>query len=208
MNRILKKYFTKCFTHLLDFDLINDAAQKATHHRNIEQITSGNNCQFYTGSSVQNFQNDRTKIKIGSNVHIRGELLVWPYGQGITIGDNSFIGENSKIWSGERVSIGSNVLIAHSVSIIDSDSHEKDFEERALGFVNLTLNGHSTQKGNVRTAPIVIEDYAWISYNVCILKGVHVGKGAIIGAGSVVKDDVPPFSIVSGNPAIEHIISN
>ena len=61
--------------------------------------------------------------------------------------------------------------------------------------------GHPKEKGNVVTAPIIIEDYAWISYNVSILKGVKIGKGSIVAAGSVVTKDTPPFSIVAGNPA-------
>lgn len=62
-------------------------------------------------------------------------------------------------------------------------------------------NGHPNSPGNVRTAPITIKDYAWISYNVCILKGVTIGEGAIVGAGSVVTKDVPDWTVVAGNPA-------
>ena len=49
--------------------------------------------------------------------------------------------------------------------------------------------------------PIVIKDKAWIGFNSIILKGVTIGEGAIVGAGSVVTKDVPPYTIVAGNPA-------
>jgi len=49
--------------------------------------------------------------------------------------------------------------------------------------------------------PIIIDDYAWIATNAIILPGVHIGRGAIIGAGAVVSKDVQPYQIVVGNPA-------
>jgi acetyltransferase-like isoleucine patch superfamily enzyme len=88
------------------------------------------------------------------------------------------------------------------VNIIDSDSHEIDHLERAKGFSDLIQNGHARVKGSIKTAPIVIGDYAWISYNASILKGVTIGKGAIVAAGSVVTKDVADFTVVAGNPAV------
>ncbi len=54
---------------------------------------------------------------------------------------------------------------------------------------------------DIKSAPVVIEDHVWIGFNLAILKGVTMGKGAIIGAGSVVTKDVEPFTVVAGNPA-------
>ncbi|AKE63582.1 2,3,4,5-tetrahydropyridine-2,6-dicarboxylate N-acetyltransferase [Microcystis aeruginosa NIES-2549] len=54
---------------------------------------------------------------------------------------------------------------------------------------------------DIKSAPVVIEDHVWIGFNVAILKRVTIGKGAIIGAGSVVTQDVEPFTVVAGNPA-------
>jgi acetyltransferase-like isoleucine patch superfamily enzyme len=47
----------------------------------------------------------------------------------------------------------------------------------------------------------VIEDDVWIGFSASIMKGVKIGRGAIIGAGSMVTKDVPPYAIVAGNPA-------
>ena len=60
------------------------------------------------------------------------------------------------------------------------------------------------QQGFDTERPVTIDDDVWIGDRVLILAGVHVGKGAIIGAGAVVTKDVPPYAIVGGNPA--HII--
>jgi len=54
---------------------------------------------------------------------------------------------------------------------------------------------------DIKSAPVVIEDHVWIGFNVAILKRVTIGKGAIIGAGSVLTEDVEPFTVVAGNPA-------
>lgn len=165
-----------------------------------QKTICGANSKFYEQSSVENLQN-KAKLKIGNNSHVRGELFVYPYGDGITIGNDCYIGVNSVVRSGSRITIGNSVLIAHNVTIIDSDSHEIDAIERDKSFKNLILNGHPPQAGMVLTAPIKIEDHVWISYNACILKGVTIGKGAIVGAGSVVTKNVPAWTLVAGNPA-------
>jgi acetyltransferase-like isoleucine patch superfamily enzyme len=74
----------------------------------------------------------------------------------------------------------------------------------------MTSIGHPKEITNVDSAPIIIEDHVWISFNSIILKGVTIGKGAIIAAGSVVTKDVAPFTLVAGNPAklIKHLQEN
>ena len=197
-----KRIISKFLTYFLDFDTIELALQKNQIQKSLLQVTIENDSRFYSETRVYNLQNDPSKIKIHNNSHIRGELFIWPYGDGIEIGSNSFVGKNSFIWAGEKIKIGNGVLISHNVTIIDSNSHDFNFIEREKHFVEMIKYGHSSQKGRVKTSPITIEDNVWISYNVCILKGVNIGKGAIIGAGSVVTKDVMPFTLVAGNPAI------
>jgi acetyltransferase-like isoleucine patch superfamily enzyme len=163
---------------------------------------SNNGATFYPDAVVYNLIGDKMRIDIGYSTQIKGELLVFKSGGSISIGHNCFVGNGSKIWSGDAVKIGNNVLVSHNVNIIDTNSHEIDAIERAETYRNLIIGGHSSQKGSIRTAPIVIEDYVWISFNATILKGVTIGKGAIIAAGSVVTKNVDPFTIVAGNPAV------
>jgi maltose O-acetyltransferase len=183
------------------FGLITRLHARLHAYKCKKQVTIGKNSKFHLGSEVHNLQIRKDRIVIGENTHIRGELLIWPYGDGISIGNNTYVGKNTIIRAGEKITIGNSVLIAHNVTIIDSDSHEINYLERDEGFRRMLTEGHPALKGNVSTSPITIEDYAWISYNVCILKGVTVGKGAIIGAGSVVTKDIPPFTLYAGNPA-------
>ena len=159
------------------------------------------NSKFYPEASVYNLRNDPSFISISDNTHIRGELIIFAFGGEIIIGSNTFIGEGTKIRSAEKIIIGNNVLISHNCNIIDTDSHEIDHLERAEGFKKMIRQGHSKTKGNIKTEAIVIKDHAWLSYNVSILKGVTIGEGAIVGAGSVVTKDVSDYTIVAGNPA-------
>lgn len=195
MTGILKKIFFRLF---IFFD---KKMKEAKIYYKTKSIISGNNSRLYDETAIYNFQEKIDLIKIGNNTHIKSELLIFRFGGKIDIGNNTFIGPGTKVWSGENITIGSNVLISHNVNIIDTDSHEIDAIERADGFFNLTKNGHSAHKGNIRTASITIEDYAWINFNATILKGVTIGKGAIVAAGSVVTKDVPEFTLVAGNPA-------
>jgi acetyltransferase-like isoleucine patch superfamily enzyme len=157
--------------------------------------------RFHPEAAVWNFQGDPRRIEIGMQTHIRGELLVFAYGGEIMIGSCSYVGAHSRIHSGERVVIGNHVLISHNVNIADTDSHELSHLDRAEGFRHLITEGHATTKGGIVTAPVVIEDHAWIGLNAVVLKGVRIGRGAVVAAASVVTRDVPPFTLVAGNPA-------
>lgn len=65
----------------------------------------------------------------------------------------------------------------------------------------LENNYHNSADNAIRTAPVTVEDRVWIGCNVIVLSGVTIGTGSIIAAGSVVTKDVPPHSLVAGNPA-------
>jgi len=167
------------------------------------QVTLGLKSYFYEGAEVHNLQKDISKIIIGNNTHIKGELLIYPYGKGISIGKECYLGKYSVIRAADCIRIGDYVLIAHNVTIIDTDSHELNYIERKDSYKEMLKSNTIYKKGNVKTAPIIINDNVWISYNVCVLKGVTIGKGAIVAAGSVVTKDVQPFTLVAGNPAVK-----
>ena len=78
----------------------------------------------------------------------------------------------------------------------------------AEGLVVITSN-HYQRKGTFRTGgnednlycDIIVEEDVWLGMNVTLLPGAHIGRGAIVGAGAVVRDEIPPYAIASGNPA-------
>jgi Acetyltransferase (isoleucine patch superfamily) len=116
------------------------------------------------------------------------------------MGEYCYVGENSKIWSGAEIKIGDRVLIGHNSSIFDSDTHPLNPRERHAQYVDIITTGHPTRI-DLREEPVLIEDDVWIGCNVVVLKGVSIGRGAVVGAGSVVTKDVRAYVIVAGNPA-------
>lgn len=199
---MIKKLFKKLFFKIISPEEIAIVLDENRINQCTRNITIGKGSFFYREAKVFNFRNQRLSIEIGSGTHIRGELLTFASGGKIVIGSNTYIGEGTRIWSANEIFIGSNVLISHNCNIIDTDSHEVDHNERAVSFRNMVEHGHSKEKSNVTTCPIFIDEFAWISYNVSILKGVKIGKGAIVGAGSVVTKDIPEYTVFAGNPAV------
>jgi acetyltransferase-like isoleucine patch superfamily enzyme len=104
----------------------------------------------------------------------------------IIIGNHTRIGMGNTIIG--PVMIGNNVILAQNV-VTSALNH--NFED-----VLTTIN----QQG-VKTDQIIIEDNVWIGANSSVLAGVHIGEHVVVGAGSVVTKDIPPFSVVVGNPA-------
>lgn len=201
----MRKMFTKIIIKLIDLSFLEKKLVEKENLRLVadceKQVTLSRGSKFYPEASVFNIQSKEDMIIIGERTHIRGQLLVFKYGGRISIGNDCYVGDGTRIWSGESVRIGNNVLISHNVNIVDTNSHEIDFKERAERYKELIKNGHWNDKGSIITSPVIIKDNAWISFNVTILKGVTIGKGAIVGAGSVVTKDVPDWTIVAGNPA-------
>jgi acetyltransferase-like isoleucine patch superfamily enzyme len=150
---------------------------------------------------IQNDTGDRERIRIGGNSWIKGYLLVFNHGGQITIGEHCFIGSDSKIWSACNIHIGNRVLISHNVNIHDSNSHPTDAQKRHLDYLHIRSKGLPLEN-DLNEKAIIIEDDVWIGFNSIILKGVKIGKGAIIGAGSLIAKDVESYTIVAGNPAV------
>jgi len=139
-------------------------------------------------------------IEVGADTVVAGELLVYPDGGRIRIGANCFVGRQTRVWSAAEVTIGDRVLLSHNVNVHDNDSHARSAKARHLHIVQILLKQNAAL-GDVPKAPVVIEDDAWIGFNATIMKGVRVGRGAIVAAGAVVTRDVAPYTVVAGVPA-------
>jgi acetyltransferase-like isoleucine patch superfamily enzyme len=151
---------------------------------------------------IDNLLGDPRAILIGAHTHVRGQLLTFWNEGSIRIGEWGYIGEGTRIWSQASITIGDHVLIAHAVDIHDTNSHPIDWKERRLdGQSILSGRGYRTPTQTI-SAPVIIEDDVWIGFKAIILKGVHIGRGAIVAAGAVVTKDVMAWTVVAGNPAI------
>lgn len=149
---------------------------------------------------VFNIAGDNARISIAAHSIVKGELLVFPHGGQISIGNWCYIGEGTRLWSGASISVGDRVMISHNVNVFDNLTHPLSPTLRHRHFRHISERGHPADI-DLGDAAVTIEDDAWISAGASILKGVTIGAGAIIGAGSVVTRDVPPLCIAAGNPA-------
>jgi UDP-3-O-[3-hydroxymyristoyl] glucosamine N-acyltransferase len=118
---------------------------------------------------------DDVLLSSGVRLHLRDA------GARIELGARSFLNYRTEIVAHDRVRVGADCLLAWDVQVVDSDSHSVD--------------------GRPHTAPVVIGDGVWIGCRATVLKGVTVGDGAVVAAGSVVVSDVPARCLVGGNPA-------
>lgn len=109
-------------------------------------------------------------------------------GSVIEVGENCGFSGTTFV-ADERIELGNRVQIGSNVSVVDTDFHPLTPEGRARDF-NAGV-----------AAPIVIKDKVFVGMDSLILKGVTIGEGSVVGAGSVVSRDVPPRTVVAGNPA-------
>lgn len=111
------------------------------------------------------------------------------YGYNIEVGENFFMNTGCVILDGARVTFGDNVFIAPHCGFYTA-GHPLDVKQR--------------NQGLEYAYPITIGDNVWIGAHVCVLPGVSIGEGSVIGAGSVVTRDIPPYVLAVGNPC--HIV--
>ncbi|MFN2502258.1 MAG: DapH/DapD/GlmU-related protein [Pyrinomonadaceae bacterium] len=100
-----------------------------------------------------------------------------------------------------EVRIGSYVMIGWNTTIADTDFHPIAPAERIADSIACSPLGHGRKRPQIVKKKVVIEDDVWIGPNATILKGVRIGKGSFIEAGSLIVADVPAGSRVLGNPA-------
>jgi len=139
------------------------------------------------------------KFEIGNRVTINSSEISNPIGGmehtilvsygTISIGDDTGI-SNSAIVAHDRITIGKRVKLGGNVKIYDTDFHSISYKKRL-----------SSIDDDTKTMPVVIEDDVFVGAHCIILKGVKIGRGSVIGAGSVVTKDIPPLAIAAGNPA-------
>lgn len=185
----------------LPFRAVDRVRQALAMMRHRRFATFGPGARVLVDGWVLNPQGDPSRIRIGANTVVRGDLFVFPHGGQITIGEWCFIGQQSHVWSAARLTIGNRVLISHQVNIHDTNGHPLDAEQRHRQTRAILTTGHPLDPGDIASAPVTIGDDAWIGFGASILKGVNIGAGAVVAARSLVLKDVEAGAIVGGSPA-------
>ena len=128
----------------------------------------------------------KARCIIGKHMITMGPMYIKCIDEGrLKIGDDCFFNHNCSITCAESITIGDGCNIANNVVIVDHDHM-------------VTCTG---VESTLVTKPVYIGNRVWIGANVTILKGVHIGEGAVIAANSVVRNDVGSHSMVAGVPA-------
>lgn len=139
------------------------------------------------------------RVAIGEASNIECRIVLERPDTTVRIGARTHIGGNTLLDAACGIEIGDDVLIAFDVLVMDHDSHALRFADRRDDVADWMAGKKDWT--HVARAPVRIRDKVWIGARVCILKGVEIGEGAVVGTGSVVTKDVAPWTVVAGNPA-------
>jgi acetyltransferase-like isoleucine patch superfamily enzyme len=138
------------------------------------------------------------EVRIGHGCIVEGRIVCETKNSRVAIGNNVYFG-GSLIACAASITLGSDILVSYGGVITDSDNHSPKLSIRRRDVADWRNGKHDWHLHEQK--PVVIQDGAWIGAHVMILKGVEIGEGAIIGAGSVVRRSVPAWTVVAGNPA-------
>lgn len=128
-------------------------------------------------------------VSLGSDVILKEGARLCPTNEQarIAIGDWTTVGYHTFLFATTEITIGRNCLIAPFCYLVDANHGLR--------------RDQLMREQEMSAAPIRIEDDVWLGTRVVVLKGVTIGRGAVVGAGTIVTSDVPEYAIVAGNPA-------
>ena len=127
-------------------------------------------------------------VRYGRNVHCQWPVFFGSRHRDVVLGNDIGIGCRCIFLS--DLQIGNKILIGSHVAMINKCDHRYDIVGRSIW-----------ESGRGDRARITVEDDVWIGHGAIVLSPLHIGRGAIIAAGSVVTSDVPRYAIVAGVPA-------
>ncbi len=138
----------------------------------------------------------KKNVHIGDNTTFGRGTIFWAPHE-ITIGNNVYIGKYCTVQA--DIQMGNNIEVANNVGLIGKYDH--DYSKVGVSIKDAPWIGDESYDFKGKDQKIIIDDDVWIGYGSVVFTGVHINRGAIVAAGSIVTHDVPAYAIVAGNPA-------
>ena len=180
---------------------ISSSASGWSHGPLPDNVRIGENTLITADYAFKRFRSKRLDaLRIGSHATIDGVHFAIGEAGRVSIGDYCYF-TNAVLLCELELRIGNYVVIGWNATIADTDFHPLAPAERIADAIACSPLGKGRPRPEIARNPVVIEDDVWIGPNATILKGVQIGAGAWIEAGSLVTRDVPAGSRVLGNPA-------
>lgn len=130
----------------------------------------------------------------------RGTMFdVGPTGR-VRLGEHALV-VGVRIICDDLVEIGDHAMLSWNVVLMDSYRVPRDPVERRELLLRLPVASPRVLPPDGGARPVIVGPNVWIGFDACVLPGVTIGRGSVVGAKSVVVDDVPPYTVVAGNPA-------
>lgn len=153
--------------------------------------------------TVRNLTNDPTKVRVGDNCLLSGNIHCNRLGK-VVVGDHVFMNGGTILRCDYEITVGNCCLFGPNVRLWDTSNHPMSVaarERQAREICFKEVDSYEASGG-----PIIIEDNVWLGMDVIVLANVRIGRGSVVGAGSVVTKDIPPMTFAAGVPA--RFISN
>lgn len=167
-----------------------------------ENVTVHPEAYLETTYSFQLFRgtdDGAVRIGRGSSIYLGVMFDVGPRGR-VSIGEFTLI-NGARIICDTEVSIGDYCLISWNTVFMDTRRLPEDIGERRRELERASARRPRRFETTAAGRPIRLERNVWVGFDACVLPGVTIGEGSVVGARSVVIEDVPPFSVAVGNPA-------
>ncbi len=139
------------------------------------------------------------EIGRGASTYLGTMFNVGPQGR-VTLGQFALV-HGAHIICDSEITIGDYALISWNVVLMDTCRLSSDPAARRRELEAVPLRSRRFLSNQAPARPIRIEPNVWIGFDSCILPGVTIGEGSIVGARSVVAEDIPPYTVFAGNPA-------
>lgn len=148
-----------------------------------------------------------TYLRSGDDCMLGGSFQFTTPRAQITMGERVYLGGGTKLLCADKIRFGNDILIAWGCTFMDHDPYPSDPRQRReivqakLSRLRQGDKDWDAPQQTAESAAVSIGNDVWIGMNCVILKGVSIGEGAVVGACSVVSEDVEPWTVVMGNPA-------